>query len=119
MCMEVNKKHFDFRAFGQAIKTARTDRKLTREQVGGMLGISPRYLVDIENEGQHPSLQVLYELVSLFDISADQFFFPDTTVSKNTSRRQLEALLDSMDEKEIFIMTGTARAIQEAKTTGE
>jgi len=117
--MEVNKKHFDFRAFGQAIKTARTDRKLTREQVGGMLGISPRYLVDIENEGQHPSLQVLYELVSLFDISADQFFFPDTTVSKNTSRRQLEALLDSMDEKEIFIMTGTARAIQEAKTTGE
>jgi len=54
MSMEENKKHLDFRAFGQAIKRARNDRKLTREQVGSMLGISPRYLVDIENEGQHP-----------------------------------------------------------------
>jgi len=117
--MEVNKKHFNFRAFGQAIKKARNDRKLTREQVGGMLGISPRYLVDIENEGQHPSLQVLFELVKLLDISADQFFFPKTATSKTTSRRQLETMLDSMDEKDLIIMMGTAKAIQESKTTGE
>ena len=119
MCMEDNKKHFDFRAFGQAIKKARNDRKLTREQVGGMLGISPRYLVDIENEGQHPSLQVLFELIKLLDISADQYFFPNTTANKTTSRRQLDSMLDNMDEKDLFIMTGTAKAIQEVKTTGE
>ena len=119
MCMEDNKRHFDFRAFGQAIKKARNERKLTREQVGSTLGISPRYLVDIENKGQHPSLQVLFELINLLDISADQFFFPNTTTSKTTSRRQLETMLDSMDEKDLFIMTGTAKAIQETKITGE
>jgi len=118
--MEENKKQLDFRAFGQAIKRARNDRKLTREQVGGMLGISPRYLVDIENEGQHPSLQVLFELVKLLDISVDQFFFPNTTTSKTTSsRRQLETMLDSMDEKDLIIMTGTAKAIHETKIAEE
>jgi len=117
--MEKNKRHFDFRSFGQAIKKARNDRKLTREQIGGMLGISPRYLVDIENEGQHPSLQVLFELVKLLDISTDQFFFPNASTSKTTSRRQLETILDCMDEKDLIIMTGTARAIIETKIAEE
>ena len=117
--MEEKTKTFDFRAFGQAIKKARTDKGFTREQLGGILGISPRYLVDIENEGQHPSLQVLYELISLFDISADQFLFPDSPKGKSTCRRQLDAMLDSMDEKELFVVRGTAKAIQESKETGE
>ena len=119
MIMEERAKTFDFGAFGKAIKRARNDRGLTREQLGSMLGISPRYLVDIENEGQHPSLQVLYELISLFDISADQFFFPDKKLSKTTRRRQLDTMLDGMDDKDLYIVKGTAKSIQEAKEAGE
>lgn len=37
--------------------------------------ISPRYLANIENKGQQPSLQIFYELVTRYDISVDQFFF--------------------------------------------
>ena len=57
---------YDFRAFGLAIKEARKKQKLTREQVGTMIEIDPRYLTNIENKGQHPSLQVFYDLVSLW-----------------------------------------------------
>lgn len=53
---------YDFRAFGLAIKEARKKQGLTREQVGAMIEIDPRYLTNIENKGQHPSLQVLYDL---------------------------------------------------------
>ena len=56
---------YDFRAFGLAIKSARKKQNLTREQVGAMIEIDPRYLTNIENKGQHPSLQVLYDLVHL------------------------------------------------------
>ena len=52
---------YDFRAFGLAIKEARMKQGLTREQVGAMIEIDPRYLTNIENKGQHPSLQVFYE----------------------------------------------------------
>jgi len=113
--MEETKKSFDFRAFGQAIKTARIDKKLTREQLGAKLGFTARYLVDIENEGQHPSLQVLHDLVSFFDISADQFFFPYIAKGKTTRRRQLDALLEVMDEKDLHVMSGTAKALLETK----
>ena len=49
---------YDFRAFSLAIKEARKKQKLTREQVGAMIEIDPRYLTNIENKGQHPSLQI-------------------------------------------------------------
>ena len=63
---------YDFRALGLAIKAARIKQGLTREQVGAKIEIDPRYLTNIENKGQHPSLQVLYDLVHLLNISADE-----------------------------------------------
>ena len=58
---------YDFRAFGLAIKAARMKQGLTREQVGAKIEIDPRYLTNIENKGQHPSLQVFYDLVTLLN----------------------------------------------------
>ncbi len=47
---------YDFKAFGAAIKAARTGRKESRKKVSDEMFISPRYLANIENKGQHPSL---------------------------------------------------------------
>ena len=55
---------------------------LTREQVGAMIEIDPRYLTNIENKGQHPSLQVFYDLVSLLEVSVDEFFLPASDLDK-------------------------------------
>ena len=68
---------FDFRAFGLAIKEVRTKRGITRDEASALIPIDPRYLTNIENKGQHPSLQVLYKLVTLFHLSVDQFFYPN------------------------------------------
>ena len=114
--METKTEQFNFLPLGQAIKKARTDRGWTRDDLAGMLSITPRYLVDIENEGQHPSLQVLYTLVTLFDISIDQFVFQGKEIIKDTPRRQLDSLLDDMDKPGITIMTATAKGIKEAET---
>ena len=53
---------YDFKAFGAAIKAARTGRKESRKKVCDEMFISPRYLANIENNGQHPSLQIFFEL---------------------------------------------------------
>ena len=102
---------YDFKAFGQAIKAARTGRGESRKTVCDDMNISPRYLANIENTGQQPSLQVFYELVTRYEISVDQFFFPDKTAEKSTQRRQLDALLDGMSDKGIRVMTAAAREI--------
>ena len=42
---------YDFKAFGAAIKAARTGRKESRKKVSDEMFISPRYLANIENKG--------------------------------------------------------------------
>ena len=110
---------YDFRAFGLAIKSARKKQNLTREQVGAMIEIDPRYLTNIENKGQHPSLQVFYDLVSLLNISVDEFFLPASDLDKSTRRRQLEKHLDNLSDKDLVIMESVADGIIKSKEVEE
>ena len=106
---------YDFRAFGLAIKKARMKKGLTREQVGTMIEIDPRYLTNIENKGQHPSLQVFYDLVSLLEVSVDEFFLPANNLVKSTRRLQIEKYMDSFTDKELSLMESLASGINEAR----
>ena len=115
MIMKQSKEKFDFKAFGQAIKAARKAKGISRNQLADKMNIAPRYIASIENSGQHPSLQIFYELVTRYDISVDQFFFPDKSAEKDTQRRQLDTLLDSMSEKGIRVVTATAKEIAEVE----
>ena len=110
---------YDFKAFGEAIKDARKKCGDSRKKVCDELYISPRYLANIENKGQQPSLQVFYDLVTRYHISVDQLFFPDDTAEKSTGRRQLDALLDSMSDTGLRIVTATAKEIAEVEKEDE
>lgn len=107
---------YDFKSFGQAIKAARKAKGISRNQLADQMHIAPRYIASIENSGQHPSLQIFYELVTLLDVSVDQFFFPNKETDKSTQRRQLESLLDDMSDKGLRIVTATAKEIKEVET---
>ena len=110
---------YDFKAFGLAIKEARKKRGLTREQVGAMIEIDPRYLTNIENKGQHPSLQVLYDLVSLLNVSVDEFFLSSDSLAKSSRRRQLESKIDNFTDADLVIMESVADGIVKSKEVGE
>ena len=106
---------FDFKAFCQAIKAARKAKGISRNQLADKMNIAPRYIASIENSGQHPSLQIFYELVTRYNISVDQFFFPDKNAEKSTQRRQLDTLLDGMSDKGLRIVTATAKEVAEVE----
>lgn len=110
---------YDFRAFGLAIKAARMKQGLTREQVGAKIEIDPRYLTNIENKGQHPSLQVLYDLVSLLNVSVDEFFLSSDSLAKSSRRRQLESKIDNFTDADLVIMESVADGIVKSKEVGE
>ena len=110
---------YNFKPFGAAIKAARKGRKESRNRVSDEMYISPRYLANIENKGQHPSLQIFFKLMSRYHISVDQFLFGDTTDGKSTARRQLDALADELTDREIGIIIVTVQAVLDAREKGE
>ncbi len=112
---------YDFKAFGAAIKAARLERKESRKKVCDEMYLSPRYLANIENKGQHPSLQIFFELMLRYNISVDQFLLERPT-GKNTQRRQLDALLDGMGDDGIRVITAAAKEIvqiEQAQSNGQ
>ncbi|MCL1790611.1 MAG: helix-turn-helix domain-containing protein [Peptococcaceae bacterium] len=110
---------FDFTSIGQAIKTARSYQGITREKLAEMLDLAPRYIMAIENQGQHPSFQVFYELITMFNILVDQYLFPENPELESVQRQNLYSLLDSLDEKDLIIIESTVRGIIKAKTEGK
>lgn len=48
-------------------------------------------------------------------MSVDQFFFPSKVPNKSTQRRQLDELLNGVDETDLVIVTDTVKGIQKAK----
>lgn len=72
-------------------------------------------LLILRIKGNSRVYKFFYELVTRYDISVDQFFFPNKSAEKDTQRRQLDTLLDSMSEKGIRVVTATAKEIAEVE----
>lgn len=114
-----NAPEFDFTPIGQAIKKSREAKGITREQLSEMLDYAPRHIQSIENERQHPSFQLFTQLVTMFDVSVDQYIFPTKKNVKSTLRRQVDTMLDSLTEKELSIVDATIKGLYNAKSQTE
>ena len=106
---------FDFMPIGQAIKKAREARGMTREQLSGIIGYAPRHIQSIENEGKYPSIELFIQLITIFDVSVDEYIFPNKEVKKSSVRRRLDAELDKLNDKELSIVEATVSGLCKAK----
>lgn len=55
----------------------------------------------------------------MFDVSVDQYIFPDKKSDKSTLRRQIDTLLDTLDDKELSIIEATIKGLCKAKEQTE
>ena len=106
---------FDFMPIGQAIKKAREAKGMTREQLSGIIGYAPRHIQSIENEGKYPSIELFIQLITMFDVSVDEYIFPNKEVKKSSVRRRLDAQLDNLDDKELYFVEATVNGLCKAK----
>ena len=106
---------FDFKPIGQAIKQARETRDMTREDLAEIIDYVPRHIQAIENEGQYPSFELFIQLVTMFDISIDEYIFPKKKAARSSIRRRVETLLDGLNDKDLIIIEATAKGICKSK----
>ena len=115
---ERDERRFDFHKIGLAIKRAREAKGMTQEDLAYVIDRTPRTIMYNENNGQHPSLNAFYQMVTMFDISVDQYFFPEK-YPKNSCRKRIDVMLNSLNEKELRVVEATIQALKDAKETEE
>lgn len=118
MQFERDRRKFDFHDIGLAIKRAREASGMTQEQLAFIIDRDPRTVMYNENDGQHPSLNTFYQMVTMFDISVDQFFYPSKS-KDDACRKRINVMLNTMDEKDLQLVESLIRAVKDAKETGE
>ena len=55
--------------------------------------------MNIENKGQYPSFDLFVKLITMFDVSVDQFIHADGGARSSFCRKHIDVLLNSMTEK--------------------
>ena len=103
MRFERDERKFDFHGIGLAIKRAREQKGMTQEQLAYVIDRDPRTVMYNENDGQHPSLNTFYQMVTMFDISVDQFFYPSKSADDDC-RKRINVMLNSMDKKNLQLV---------------
>ena len=93
MRMNQDEIRFDFHGLGLAIKQAREERGWTQAYVAELVSKTDRTIMNIENKGQHPSFNLFFKLVTMFDISVDQFFYREEQRDEHSCRKHIDVLL--------------------------
>lgn len=85
---------------GSIIKQARIEEGLTQAQLAEKADISTRYLMDIENKNDIPSLKVCIALFRALRLSIDPFLYPG-----REGTEKLHRLLSQCNDKQITVIT--------------
>ena len=117
MRMNQDERRFDFHGLGLAIKQAREERGWTQAYLAELVGKTDRTIMSIENKGQHPSFNLFFQLVTMFDISVDQFFYTEGHRGEGSCRTSIDVMRNSMNEKELVVMKATAEGLKKARET--
>ena len=107
---------FDFRPMGLAIKKAREKKGVTQEQLADIIGRDTHTVVYHENDGQHPSLNAFYQMVTMFGISVDEYFYPNMSADE-AAKKRINIQLNSLSENELRRVEGIIDAIIKIRGT--
>ena len=95
---------------GGAIKKARRSKKLTQENLAELVGITPMHIKQIESERRNPSIEVLFKLAYILDLSLDSLF-SNTDDGTQELRSKINLCLDRCNVRELQVTYATIEAL--------
>lgn len=111
-----DERRLDFTKIGLAIKRARESKGMTQEDLAYVIDRTPRTIMYNENNGQHPSLNAFYQMMTMFDVSMGQLFFLEK-YPENSCRKRIDVMLNSLDEKDLRVIEAIIQALKDVKET--
>jgi len=97
-------------ALGAAIRAARIKKGLTQEQLAELLGISPTHEKHIESGHRLPSVEVLFSIAQVLDMSLDNVIFPEQEAGDERVK-EISILLNQCGERELTVLLDVAGSL--------
>ena len=104
-------------SLGNAVKEARTESKLTQEQIADMLDIDSRTISQIERGLGNPKLETLYPLIRILNVDANTVFYsaPRTETPKLDRLMRLVSTCTEYEAHELIRIVNDILNIMQTK----
>ncbi|ADY55383.1 helix-turn-helix domain protein [Syntrophobotulus glycolicus DSM 8271] len=96
----------DRKRLGGAIKNARLENNLTQEELAELADIATVHMKQLEAGSRNPSIEVLYKLVRLLNLSVDAVFFPERADGRELQHK-IERRLNHCSPHELNMIYST------------
>lgn len=100
----------------ERIRQARLEQRLTHEQVAEKLNISPTHEKHIESGNRKPSLNLLFQIARVLNLSLDDIAFDVEPDQDAAVRGKIDRLLDICSDRELRLVLAL---LQEMKKDSE
>lgn len=98
-------------ALQKAIRQERKSKRITYEELAEMLDISPTHIKHIESGHRKPSIEILFEIARVLNLSLDGVVFPKDITQSDLTRGKIDRLLDSLDEDSLQFVLKVLEAL--------
>lgn len=95
---------------GNQIREARTENRISQEQLAELVNITPAHLKHLESEHRKPSLEVLVSLMEVLHFSFDSLVFPVPT-EREKRNQEIELLLRACSDQQLEIILDVTRSL--------
>ena len=102
----------NFNLIGLRIKHYRTERNISQEDLGDIVGISTRHIINIENGNKGPSLTLLVAIANALDVSADDLLLDNLSRYGELSEVEIYNLMLDCNKTEKAILTKSLRSLK-------
>ncbi len=101
----------------EAIRNERKDKRITQEELAEMLEVSPTHIKHIESGHRKPSIEILFEISKILNISLDSVVFSKNESARTDTREKVDRLLDVSDEASLRFILSVLEALREKEQT--
>lgn len=100
-------------ALREAIRNERKNKRITQEELAEMLEVSPTHVKHIESGHRKPSIEILFEITKILNISLDGVVFSKNESARTDTREKVDRLLDVSDEASLRFILSVLEALRE------
>lgn len=102
-------KNVDYVALGKRIKEKRIQSHLTQEQLGEMCDLSTAHIGHIERGTRIPSVDVLFQISQILNVSIDYLIFD--SVSNNNILSNIDSMLKNNEPAKVNQFLNTIKVL--------
>ena len=87
---------------GRRIRSLRTVRKLTQQELGEIADINYKFLGEIERGQQNPSFQILVKIAAALEVELPELFRLETEITdRKEILNRIDEIVESLDDESL------------------